>query len=86
MNFIDDLASLAADDLLYRQRIGQLREQLQQIQAEKDLAAWDVRKVRELAEENLELKLRLGMLIRLLITKKVITAQEYACMIAEGHK
>jgi hypothetical protein len=42
------------------------------------------RKVKELAEENLELKLRLGLLVRLLITKGVISAQEFATLIAEA--
>jgi hypothetical protein len=37
-----------------------------------------------LAEENLELKLRLGLLVRLLIARKVITAEEYASLIAEA--
>jgi hypothetical protein len=38
-----------------------------------------------LAAENLELKLRLGLLVRLLISKGVFTAQEYAALIAEAH-
>ena len=42
----------------------------------------DLRKVKELAEENVELKLRLGLLVRLLISKGVISAEEYASLIA----
>jgi hypothetical protein len=85
MDFIDDLAWMA-DATLYQRHIGQLREQLQRTQNERDLANWDLRKARELTEENLELKLRLSILIRLLITKSVITAQEYASMIAEARQ
>jgi hypothetical protein len=85
MDFIDELAWVA-DAALYRRRIGELGEQLQRAQNERDLANWDARKVRELAEENLELKLRLGMLIRLLIAKNVITAQEYASLLAEARR
>ena len=36
----------------------------------------------DLAKENLELKLRLGLLVRLLISKGVISAEEYAGLIA----
>jgi hypothetical protein len=82
MDFIDDLAWMA-DAALYQRHIGELREELQRTQNERDLANWDLRKARELAEENLELRLRLSILIRLLITKGVITAQEYASLIAE---
>ena len=85
MDFIDDLAWLA-DSALYRRRIGQMRDELQRMETERDLANWDLRKARELAEENLELKLRLSILVRLLVTKSVITAQEYASMVAEAHQ
>ena len=43
---------------------------------ERDLAGSDLAKVKQLAEENLELKLRLGLLLRLLISKGVIDAHE----------
>lgn len=36
-----------------------------------------------LARENLELKLRLGLLVRLLIKKGVIHAEEYAALITQ---
>jgi hypothetical protein len=39
---------------------------------------------RQLADENAALRLRLGLLVRLLISKGVITAPEYAAMIAEA--
>ena len=37
-----------------------------------------------LIEENATLRLRLGLLVRLLISKGVITAQEYAALIADA--
>ena len=63
-------------------QLGELREQLDRVRLEHDLAGGD-RKAKELAEENVELKLRLGLLVRLLISKGVITAQEYAALIAQ---
>ena len=60
-----------------------LRGQFDRLRLETDLAGGDVRKLKELAEENLELKLRLGLLVRLLVSKGVITAQEFAGLIAE---
>jgi hypothetical protein len=66
-------------------QIGELRKHFDRLHAERDQANWDHRNAKELAEENLELKLRLGLLVRLLITKGVITAPEYAALIAEAH-
>jgi hypothetical protein len=71
-------------NLSQQHQIGELRGQLDQVRLEHDLARWDLPKVKELAQENLELKLRLGLLVRLLITKGIITAQEYAALIAEA--
>jgi hypothetical protein len=65
-------------------QIEELRGHLDRARLEQDLAGADLRKVKELAEENLELKLRLGLLVRLLISKGVITAPEYAALIAEA--
>jgi len=64
--------------------INDVRDQLDRVRTERDLANWDVRKVRDLAEESLELHVRLGLLVRLLIAKGVITAEEYASLIAEA--
>jgi len=64
-------------------QLEELRGQLDQVRLEHDLAGGD-RKMKELADENLELKLRLGLLVRLLISKDAITAQEYAALIAES--
>ena len=50
-----------------------------------DTAVWDLRKLKELAAENLELELRLSLLTQLLIAKKVITAEEYAGLMAKAH-
>jgi hypothetical protein len=46
---------------------------------EKGLKEW------ELVEESVELKLRLSLLIRLLVTKGIISAEEHAAMIAQAH-
>lgn len=73
-----DLVWLAAQE----KEIGEVREQVERARLERDLAGWDLRKVKELAEENVELKLRLGLLVRLLISKGVISAEEYAALIA----
>jgi hypothetical protein len=64
-------------------QLEELRGRLDQVRLEHDLAGGD-RKMKELADENLELKLRLGLLVRLLISKDAITAQEYAALIAES--
>ena len=64
-------------------QLEELRGRLDQLRLEHDLAGGD-RKMKELADENLELKLRLGLLVRLLISKGVITAPEYAALIAES--
>jgi hypothetical protein len=64
-------------------QIEELRRRFNRERLERDLAASDVANVKKLAEENLELKVRLGLLVRLLISKGVFTAQEYAALIAE---
>jgi len=69
-------------DFLQDIEIRRLHEQVERLRSEQDTVAWDARKVRELAEENLELRLRLGLLVRLLIAKGVFTAEEYAGLIA----
>jgi hypothetical protein len=64
-------------------QIHELRGHLEQERLKRDLDGGAPHGVKELAEENLELKLRLGLLVRLLINKGVITAPEYAALIAE---
>lgn len=82
MNLFDFLW-LVEPGLDHERRIEDLRRGLDQMRLEQDLAG-GVRKLKDLAEENLELKLRLGLLVRLLITKGVFTAQEYAALISEA--
>jgi hypothetical protein len=67
--------------ILHEADIRQLRDDIKRLQ-EKEWTAWDPRKFKELAEENLELKLRVGLLVRLLIAKGVFSAEEYANLIA----
>jgi hypothetical protein len=72
-------------NLSQERQIDELRKNLEQERTRHDLARWDLPKVQELAAENLELKVRLGLLVRLLIAKNIITAQEYAALIAQTH-
>jgi hypothetical protein len=64
-------------------QLEELRGRLDRAQVEQDLSVGNPQKLKELTEENLQLKLRLGLLVRLLISKGLITAQEYAALIAE---
>lgn len=72
------------NDLLQDVRTAELRESVKQLEAERMLDDGDRRTTKDLAEENKELKLRLGLLIRLLVQKNVITAEEYAAQLAEA--
>jgi hypothetical protein len=69
-------------DILQQQDIRQLRQELDSLRRLRDLGSWDLRKAKSLVEENLELKLRLALLLRLLISKGVITAEEFASLLA----
>jgi hypothetical protein len=75
-------------DLLWNvsqeRQISEVRQQFERLQLQRDLDGWDMRRVKELAEENVELKLRLGLLVRLLISKGIISAEEFAALIAEA--
>jgi hypothetical protein len=62
-------------------RIRDVRDEVDRLRVERDMTRMDGR---QLAEENTALRLRLGLLIRLLIAKGVITAAEYAALIAEA--
>lgn len=72
-------------DLLWNHRqdqsIEDLRAKVQTARTDDDFAG---DRMRRLAEENFELKLRLGLLVRLLISKGVFTAQEFAALVAEA--
>jgi hypothetical protein len=67
-------------DLLLQKDVNELHAQFDRLQLEHDTAHWDLAKVKELAAENLELKFRVGLLVRLLIAKGVFTAEEYATL------
>ena len=67
--------------ILHEADIRQLRADLKHLQ-EKELGAWDPRQFKELAEENLDLKLRVGLLVRLLIAKGIFSAEDYASLLA----
>jgi hypothetical protein len=66
-------------DLLQEQDLRDVRERLDRLQRESD-----PRLARELAEVALELRVRLAALVRLLIAKGLITAEEYAAQLAEA--
>jgi hypothetical protein len=76
MDFLDLLWNSSQDV-----RLNDIREDIDRMKVEGDLKGWDAR---ELAVENAKLKLRLGLLVRLLISKGIINAQEYAALIAEA--
>src|SRR5581483_7944686 len=78
MNLLDHFWNVAQDE-----RLDELSQRLHQARMDRNSAEWDLRKL--LVEENLELKVRLGMLVRLLITKGVITAEEYAALVSKAH-
>lgn len=61
-------------------QLGDVRHQVDRLQTDRELAGLNVR---DLAAENVELKLRLGLLVRLLVSKGVISAEEFAGLIAE---
>lgn len=79
-----DLVSWLVWDYVHDRQIADMRDRLDQMQTQKDLARWDAPNLKDLAQENLELKLRLGLLVRLLISKRIITAEEYAGQIASA--
>src|SRR4051794_38990547 len=75
-------------DLLWNanqeRQLADVRGRLDQLRQEHDLGRGDLRTVTDLAAENLELKLRLGLRGRLLISRGVFPAQEYAALTAGG--
>jgi hypothetical protein len=71
-------------DLLLQKDVNELHAQLDRLQLEHEQNHYGTsRDVKKLAAENLELKLRLGLLVRLLIAKGVFTAEELAKLIAD---
>lgn len=73
-------------DLLQQADINELHDEVERLRRQSDGAAWDNPSMRELAQENLELKLRLGLLVRLLIAKGVLRAEEFAALLAEAKR
>lgn len=76
---------LLLGDLGQQLDINDVQNQVERMRNERDFVNWDVRKIREIADELLELELRHGLLVRLLISKGVLTAEEYAKLIAAAH-
>jgi hypothetical protein len=58
-----------------------VRKQVERLQLDRDEGPGTTRIATEMRAENDELKIRLGLLVRLLIAKGVITAEEYATLI-----
>jgi len=71
-------------DLLLQKDVNELHKQLDRLQLEHDQTHWDLSKVKELAAENVDLKLRLGLLVRLLIAKGVFAAEDYAKLLTDA--
>jgi hypothetical protein len=77
--------AMSVFDLLQQVEIQQLREEVEQLRRHY-AGMSDANRMKELAEENIELKLRLALLIRILIAKNVFTAEEFAGLLAEARK
>ncbi len=75
MDVIDLLWNTGQD-----RQLREVHEQVNQIQSERASKGVNIR---ELLAENAELRLRLGLLVRLLISKGVFNAEEFAAHIAE---
>ena len=60
----------------------QLRQEIDSLHDWRARVVDDINAAQVLADQNFELKLRLGLLVRLLISKGVITAAEYATLIS----
>ena len=61
--------------------INEMRDEVERMRQERITTDWDSNKTKLLAEELLELELRHDLLVRLLISKGVVSAQEYADLI-----
>jgi hypothetical protein len=66
-------------------RIDQIRDCMERRDLEQAQSGGPT-KLSELAKENVELKLRLGLLVRLLISKGIFTAEEFAELISESQR
>jgi hypothetical protein len=72
-------------DLFVQLDVNTLRRDFERHREYIDRTIWDLQKVKELAAENLELKLRLSLLVQTLIAKGVFTAEDYAGLVAKAH-
>ena len=73
---------LLLGDLGQQLDINEMQEHVERMRNERDLAKWDLPKIKEVADELLDLELQHSLLVRLLIKKSVITAEEFASSIA----
>ncbi len=76
---------LLLGDVGQQMDINEVRDRMERMRSEQDMANWDTRDIREMAGELSELELRHGLLVRLLISKGLITAEEYAGLIAAAN-
>ena len=77
------MRTLFQGDIGQNLEIEELQKRIDQIRDEKTPAAWTQKKqIEALQVETHELKLRLVVLIKLLVSKNLLTAQEIASMIA----
>jgi hypothetical protein len=76
------LQTLFLGDVGQQLQLHELQNDVAAIRRELDRPAWDEIRTREVAERVLELHLRVGVLVKLLIAKGVIQAEEYASIIA----
>jgi len=77
------MRTLFMGDIGQNLEIEELQERLDQMRDEKTPTAWTQGKqIEALQEEVHQLKVRLAVLIKLLVTKHLLTAQEIASMIA----
>jgi hypothetical protein len=84
------LRTLFMGDMSQNLEIQDLQERLDQMRSEMPAAGSQAKQIATLQDETHELKVRLAVLIKLLVAKNVLTAQEIAAMIAalepEGSK
>jgi hypothetical protein len=72
---------LLLGDLGQQLDLNEVRDHVERMRDECDRVTWDLRQMKEMAEELAELELRHGLLVRLLIARGVISAEEYAGLI-----
>ncbi len=73
-------------DLRQDAELHELREELARLKAERERTDAALEPLHDLAERVAECQLRQGLLVRLLIGKGLLTAAEYAALIATAHQ